>query len=229
MWLKTTTLFQSQLDFSFYCAHFNIEHFDLQYFTELGITFPAKLNNAVVKRQAEYLAGRVCAKNALSTFGINDFQIISGENRAPIWPTNICGSITHTQGIAAAVVSNNPNIAGLGIDIECFMKEKQEKELQSHILAPNEQSSFSKLSKLSSNPLTIIFSAKESIYKALYPTVRNFFDFDAVTLIEFDNNRLIFIINKSLAIKVPKGSLITVYYQKCNNFVITESLFSFIA
>ncbi len=226
MWLKTANFFQSQLGFPFYSTHFNVDHFELKNFTKIGIIFPDKLNNAVVKRQAEYLAGRVCAKNVLSTIGIKNFQVISGEDRAPIWPAKVCGSITHTQSIAAAIVSSNPDIVGLGIDIECSMKENQEKCLQSHILAHDEKNSFSKLSKLYSNPLTIIFSAKESIYKALYPTVRKFFDFNAVTLIELDDKKLIFIINKPLAVKIPQGTLITVYYQRCNNFVFTECFFT---
>jgi len=225
MWLTIDTFFQSQLGYPLHCAQFDVKHYTSQYFSDFGITFPTKLSGAVVKRQAEYLAGRVCAKNALLTFGVNDFQITSAENRAPIWPKNMCGSITHTQNIAAAAVTNNPNVSGLGIDIECVMEEEQEKELCSYIITPNEKSTFLKLSKLSSNPLTIIFSAKESIYKALYPTVRRFFDFNAVTLVEFDNNKLIFIINNQLSSNVPKGKLITVYYQKDTNFVFTEASF----
>ena len=55
------------------------------------------------------------------------------------------------------------------------MKETQEIELQSHILAADEHSSFKNLAKHHSHPLTIVFSAKESIYKALYPLVKAYF------------------------------------------------------
>ena len=40
------------------------------------------------------------------------------EDRAPIWPDRVVGSITHTGDFAAAAVAWAADIAGLGIDSE---------------------------------------------------------------------------------------------------------------
>ena len=50
------------------------------------------------KRLKEFSVGRKCARNALSHLGFNDPPILIGTNREPIWPKNICGSITHCRG-----------------------------------------------------------------------------------------------------------------------------------
>ncbi|TMP45287.1 phosphopantetheinyl transferase [Pseudoalteromonas citrea] len=214
--------FTPQLPYAFYSCTFTNEHYTDSQFTTHKIDFPAKLNNAVAKRKAEFLAGRICAKHALQHIDIDDVQILSGEDRAPIWPQGVKGSITHTQGIAIAMCSRDTELKGLGIDVERFMGDEQEQKLQTQILHPEENSTFSSLSLTIANPLTLIFSAKESIYKALYPSVGKFFGFDAVKLINFTNSELNFVIVEQLSTQLPVGKQITVRYQLSKNLVFTE-------
>ncbi len=184
-----------------------------------------KLKNAVPKRRVEYLAGRICAKQALAKIAITEFEIDSNEDRAPIWPEGVLGSISHTQGVAMAMVTDSLDVRGVGIDIETIMPNDQEQRLKPQILHPLEDEAFKALSEHISCPLTVIFSAKESIYKALYPSVKRFFGFDAAKLLSFDERQLCFEITEHLCDEVPLGTRVNVLYQTNALFAFTECAF----
>jgi 4'-phosphopantetheinyl transferase EntD len=76
------------------------------------------VGRAVPKRVQEFAAGRLCARRALAEFGIVDFPLKAADDRQPIWPDSVVGSITHTAGFAGAVVAERRSAAALGIDSE---------------------------------------------------------------------------------------------------------------
>jgi 4'-phosphopantetheinyl transferase EntD len=218
-------LFTPLLPHNNYCLKFNSKNFNDSDFLNYEIFLSIKLQKSVNKRKAEYLAGRVCAKHVLKALNIYNFELRSGVDRAPIWPYSIVGSITHSQEIAMAMVAHNTDVAGIGIDIEQLMSAKQEQELQQQILHPDELFQFQLFAKQIPHPLTVIFSAKESIFKALYPSVKQFFGFEAAKLIAFNEQQLQFKITKTLSEQVPQGTCVTVFYQCNNEQVLTECEF----
>lgn len=225
MEILQTTKLRPQLPYPYYCSEFEATSFVGADFSTHQILFPAQLGKAVSKRKAEYLAGRVCAKHVLATLSIDNFELHSGTDRAPIWPENIIGSITHTQGVAMAMACQHTDVAGIGIDIEQLMSAEQELELQKQILHPDEYPLFRQLAEQLSHPLTVIFSAKESIFKALYPSVKQFFGFEAAQLIAFNKQQLQFKITQTLSEQVPQDTCLTVFYQCNNEQVLTECEF----
>ncbi|KZN46917.1 4'-phosphopantetheinyl transferase family protein [Pseudoalteromonas luteoviolacea] len=210
------------LPYSFHSTAFDASQYQDDDYTYFNQSLPIKLQRAVAKRKAEYLAGRVCAAKAMAPLGITHFEVLSGEDRAPIWPAKICGAITHSKGIAMAMVTDAENVLGIGIDIEHYMADKQELELQGQILREDENEAFAQLGQLHGKPLTLVFSAKESIYKALYGQVHRFFGFDAARLIGCSENSLRFALTSSLHETLPQGFEITVFYQYAHNMVLTE-------
>ncbi len=74
-------------------------------FQRSAIEPPASIQRSVAKRQAEFLAGRVCARAALQQLEGLSVSPAIGEDRAPVWPVHIAGSITHSTGRAAAIVA----------------------------------------------------------------------------------------------------------------------------
>ncbi|MBE0455966.1 MAG: 4'-phosphopantetheinyl transferase family protein [Pseudoalteromonas sp.] len=208
-----------------YCCKFETENFLGDDYNRYQIPFPKQLETAVAKRKAEYLAGRVCAKRVLAALNIYNFELISAADRAPIWPNKIVGSITHSQNTAMAMASDSSGIAGIGIDIEQLMSAQQEQELQQQILRPDELVQFQRLATQITHPLTVIFSAKESIFKALYPNVKQFFGFEAAQLIAFNKQQLQFKITQTLSEQVPQDTCLTVFYQCNNEQVLTECEF----
>jgi 4'-phosphopantetheinyl transferase EntD len=97
----------------------------------------------------------------------------------PVWPSGVVGTITHTHIWCAAAVAREGQVAGLGADVE--PATPLERNLWERICRPEERAF------LEGNPAELagllakgIFSAKESIYKALYPTIRVFLDFQGM-------------------------------------------------
>jgi len=174
-------------------------HFDKNLFHEdtpdqLGITLPPSLSRAVKKRKAEFIAGRYCAREALARLGGNidptngtstdaDAAIGIGANREPLWPSRFIGSITHTHGYACAVVACRTKVRAVGIDSETWIAADSVDGLTRHILTPTEaQADRSDMFESPLHYLTMVFSAKESLFKCLFPLVNKFFDFHAAVI-----------------------------------------------
>lgn len=131
------------------------------------------------KRQAEYLAGRRCAALALVTAG-HDYYVPERDSHSgrPLWPDGWCGSITHSHGIAAAVTGQTCHWHSLGLDIEKMIAPDRAQRLRQAILTPGEQQRMEQLEPaVAARNLTLIFSAKESLFKALNPLTDIYFGF----------------------------------------------------
>jgi 4'-phosphopantetheinyl transferase EntD len=135
------------------------------------------------KRRTEFAAARRCARGALAELGITDFPLLPGPDRAPIWPEQVVGSITHTDGVASGycgvAVASRSLAAGLGIDAE--PRQPLPTELWPSILDGEEK----RAALESDEPgecARLIFSAKEATYKAVYPTLGRFLDFPDVRI-----------------------------------------------
>lgn len=144
----------------------------------------------VAKRQAEYLAGRLCAREALRRVTGTAAVPACGEDRAPQWPVGALGSITHGSGWAGAVVGNSADWRGLGLDIEQIMPASRAERLAGEILTPAELFCLEALpSEQRAQRISLTFSLKESLFKALYPQVLQHFYFQDAELlsVEADN------------------------------------------
>ena len=98
-------------------TRFDPDRLDPEDFVRWG-TPPMK---AVNKRQTEFLAGRICAYEALrTTTGVPSIVAV-GEDRAPCWPSGVVGSITHGAGWAAVVAARSEQWRGLGLDVELLL------------------------------------------------------------------------------------------------------------
>ncbi|MHC6224427.1 4'-phosphopantetheinyl transferase family protein [Pseudomonas sp. X10] len=164
------------------CA-FDPAHLATDDFQRAGIEQTASLQRSVAKRQAEYLAGRVCARAALQRLDGRDYVPGTHEDRSPIWPAGIHGSITHGQGWAAAVVAAKDACQGLGLDQESLLSDERAERLAGEILTEAERQ------RLSRDQLgltvTLTFSLKESLFKTLYPLTRQRFYFEHAEVLEW--------------------------------------------
>ncbi|MET1255557.1 4'-phosphopantetheinyl transferase family protein [Aliikangiella maris] len=170
------------------------EVYDDSYFTQLNICMPETLQSAVTKRKAEYLAGRFAAKKALACHSIFEQQILTGKDRSPIWPTQLIGSITHTNSNAFCIVAPKENYHLVGIDTEDWIAEKTYSNIKKSIITEQEHWQLEQLSFTTTQAFTLAFSAKESLFKALYPSVQKYFDFMAAKIIRVDESNATFVI-----------------------------------
>lgn len=136
------------------------------------LPFPGEedlVGNAVESRRREFVTARRCARQALVTLGHPASPIRAGAGREPIWPTGVVGSITHCAGYRAAVVARQRDLAGLGIDAEPH--DRLPEGVEESVTVPSERVHLQQLASL--DPAIswdrLLFSAKESVYKAWYP------------------------------------------------------------
>ena len=143
----------------------------------LWLPHHAALSHASRKRKADHLAGRIAAAHALQNFAIHAVPGI-GTNGEPLWPAGIAGSISHsgTQAFALAVRRDN---ALVGIDGEQLIDEQEAAEIQDGIINPQEKTVLINTGYPFALALTLAFSAKESLFKALFPRVNTYMGFDS--------------------------------------------------
>ncbi len=136
------------------------------------VELPVALKGAVKKRQIEFLCGRLCVKRALESLGFLKPipPVPMDQDRIPIWPSGLMGSISHTDRLATAVVGRRSNVIWLGIDVERRMREVTEPFIQQVCSEADELTDLAVAHPSSrEEALTVIFSAKESVYKAMAP------------------------------------------------------------
>lgn len=151
-----------------------------------GVTqaLPHALSRAVPKRQAEYLAGRYCAALALRRLGADE-QVGIRPDRSPRWPDGCIGSISHCEGHALAVVARATDYRSLGVDLEDQLDDETSEQVGGMVLSPEEW--------LHQPPgwtrnrfLTLAFSAKEALYKAIYPLCGRVLEFQDACLLAME-------------------------------------------
>jgi 4'-phosphopantetheinyl transferase EntD len=136
----------------------------------------AHLGNAVAVRRQQFAAGRLCARCVLAQFGILNFPLKAAEDRQPLWPENLVGSITHTDGFGAAVAADKQSLAALGIDSE--VAGRVTPKLWRSICTPGEIRWLQALPESQqAAAATLIFAAKEAFYKCQYPLVGEWLNF----------------------------------------------------
>ena len=168
-------------------CEFFIEHYKAQLYAEYGIALPSTIENAVDKRQAEFLAGRFVAQLALLKLGFSQNSLPNigfDKNRCPVWPKGYVGSIAHSSTSAICVLSNNKS--HLGLDIEDVLSPDSASQISYIVHNDVELNLLSAGCSCEAEATTIIFSAKESLFKALYPKLKVYFDFDSARVVSVD-------------------------------------------
>lgn len=151
----------------------------------LWLPHHALLERSGKKRQAEHLAGRIAAVYALRTVGEKSVPGI-GENRAPLWPIGLYGSISHCGQTAVAIVSHSP----VGIDIEEVMNVSLAESLAEQVASSAELTNLRAASIPFPLALTLAFSAKESLYKALSARSPQLLDFHDAVVTHIDTQTI---------------------------------------
>lgn len=172
-----------------------------------------QVRNAVGKRRNEYATGRWLARRALDTLGVGVEDLLSGTGREPLWPRGVRGSIAHTDSLAVVLVSNSPLVDGLGIDLE--QCGRLQRELVPRILTPQERSTLDEVDP------TLLFSAKEAVYKLLYPLVRSYVDFHEVEVSLVPQAQTFAVNYVGSRFELPMLAAVKGYYQKVDNCWLT--------
>lgn len=201
---------------------FSASDYHDELFNQLGIIFPNSLESAALKRRAEYLAGRILAREMLHDLEIYHFSVLSNR-RCPIWPKNIVGSISHKSSVAICVGAKKNTYSGVGVDIENIINEASLASIKNRVLDVNEQDLFDNSAVSATIAATIGFSVKESLFKAIYPSVQKFLDFSDAKIInmDIDESEIELELTLSLSSCFYKGRKFKAYFTKINDSIIT--------
>jgi len=210
-----------QLDCLCLFARFDPTRYETALFAQLGIAEPEWLNKAVAKRQAEFLAGRLLARAAISCLGGPD-GTISQSDRMPVWPIGWSGSISHSYTRCFCLVARSDTLL-CGVDIEKLPDDLLLRAIWSEAMTEVDKKYLLRYSGSTQQYLaTAIFSAKETLFKALYPKVRTFFDFSIADLAtDPTNSRLRLALNKDLSLTFPATSYFDIQVRCESDYVLT--------
>lgn len=137
--------------------------------------------SAVDSRRRQFTAGRWLARHAWRQLGHAPTPLVNDAQRVPMWPSGLVGTITHTSVWCAAAVARASEVAGIGADVEAATP--LELGLWDRVCRPEEQAFLrGQPASLAGLLAKAVFSAKESIYKALYPRIRTFLDFQGMRI-----------------------------------------------
>ena len=143
--------------------------------------WPAELPAAASmseKRRREFAAGRHGARQALACLGHEAVALPIGPGRAPVWPPGVIGSISHTSDVVIAAVAWKSDLRSLGIDLESA--DPLEPDLLELVCREEERAALTSCGLDPQLAAKLIFSAKESVYKCLWPVTGRFLEFHAI-------------------------------------------------
>lgn len=150
-------------------------------------------DSASDKRRNEFSLGRIAAHQALSQLDhyYSEFPILRGQKGQPLWPTGIVGSITHSKDWAIAAVGRTEHSRALGIDLQTLDRVLRV-DISRHLCVAEEVAWLKEDEERYNERLLCLFSAKESIYKALFPLEELFLGFKDVS-VRWEHSRQVFI------------------------------------
>ncbi|GGM44251.1 4'-phosphopantetheinyl transferase [Micromonospora sonchi] len=138
----------------------------------------ACIAKAVQKRRREFTTVRDCARRALGQLGLAPAPILPGVRGAPVWPDGVVGSMTHCDGYRGAALARSAEIATIGVDAEPHAPLPD--GVLGAIALPGERTRTAALA--ADQPAIwwdrLLFSAKESVYKAWFPLTGRWLGFD---------------------------------------------------
>lgn len=216
-------------------CRYNYLDYNQDSYARYAIQRPTMLTNATEKRHCEFIAGRYCASQAIQRLhqspSLNcDIQIPIRPDRSPLWPKSIIGSISHSGNRAMAVVGNTQRYSGLGIDCESLLTDSLAAEITDMILHPLDRDLL--LTKSSQRQLnsgfsvTLAFSAKESLFKALSASVSNIKGFHDFFIRHISDQELILSPTKRLSSRFSTATEFRVSFVKQSGFIVTMAIIS---
>ncbi|EGR1094644.1 4'-phosphopantetheinyl transferase superfamily protein [Vibrio cholerae] len=184
-------------------ARCNFDHVgcDIELATEFDVQVPKSVQRSVKKRQAEFIAGRYLAKLCLTELIGRHSNVAIGAHREPLWPDGVVGAISHTHKRAVALVAKRDAFPFVGIDIECWLDKETAVQIGSNLYDDNELDLLMTQGLTLEAATSLIFSAKESLFKAAFPFVGQYFGFESACVVEFfrGEQTLILALEESLA------------------------------
>lgn len=173
------------------------------------------------RRARERELGRACAAEALRQLGATDVFVGENDDRSPAWPRAFVGSITHTAAFVAVAAARAEDVRGLGVDAEETMAAETIAEVAREVATDDERARLEREGPARFPALfSALFSAKESLFKAVYPLERVWFDFEDAALAHVDGERLDLVLTRDVGAQ-PRGRSFRARWTVLDDHVLT--------
>ena len=149
------------------------EHQGQLFDSEQGVEF----DGFSPQRKSEYSSGRRVAHEALKLLA-GAPAAVTRNGRLPEWPAGYRGTISHSREIAIAMVASTSDCHGIGLDV--VKKNAVSAKVGTRIMLAEEMLPPRGFSE--TDWRAIVFCAKESVYKAVYPEIGEFLEFRDVEI-----------------------------------------------
>ncbi len=180
------------------------------------------------KRQREFYSGRWAAACAIHSLGGLRATPGVAHDRSPSWPAGLVGSISHTDEWALAIVADAVGAHRLGIDLEFVPAVSVIQGLEEVVCSASEHHTLANAVQCSlmtsSDILALVFSAKESLFKALYTEVQSYFDYLDAEVADIQASYIELRLLKALNEALPKGTEFRLSYIFTGQHVLTWHL-----
>ncbi len=139
------------------------------------------MRRAVPQRLAEFTAGRAAARIAMQQLGLPPQAVPVAPDRSPVWPAGLNGTISHANGICAAVLTRDAS-RRLGLDLED--PAPLDSDLWPLVLTPTELATLDNVAPGDRGAIAKrIFCIKEAAYKAQFPMTGAVIGFQALEVV----------------------------------------------
>ena len=129
-------------------------------------------------RRQSYASARTCAHIAQCELGLPKAPVGRSDRGAPLWPDGVRGSLTHSEALAASCLTLSSR--SVGIDIE--HTGRMSPGVARRVLTDEELSRLDLDAPAGLDEATLLFSAKEAVYKAIFPIAGLYIGYQEVTL-----------------------------------------------
>jgi 4'-phosphopantetheinyl transferase EntD len=151
------------------------------------------------KRRREHAAGRLLARTLVAELGVEGAQpLLADDDRVPRWPAAVVGSISHCATLCVVAVAPASSVRGVGIDVEPALPLPPGVG-PLVLFAPDHEALASAADHRRPLFERVVFSAKEAVYKAIFPITRRSLDFPAMAVRVFEDGSL----DATLRLDVP--------------------------
>ncbi|MFI1227485.1 MULTISPECIES: 4'-phosphopantetheinyl transferase [unclassified Streptomyces] len=143
----------------------------------------ALIAKSVAKRRNDFATARACARRAMAGLGLPPVAVLHGYRGRPLWPEGIVGSLTHCDGYRAAALARATDVLSLGIDAEPHAPLPT--GVRELVTLPAERERIGPALPEGADEIhwdRVLFSAKESVFKAWYPVTGLELDFTQAEL-----------------------------------------------
>lgn len=173
------------------------------------------------RRRNDFIAGRVALHLLCQKLG-QDVPMINVDHQGmPIFPAPLKGSLSHSNGNLIGMMTSDPDIHSLGVDLESLVTSDRAERLHHKIGNVDE---FNRLAKLYTTDVafTILFAAKEALFKAVYPLVKSMFWFEDAVLIgtQTEDNKLRFQLDSRICKCNPTVKHVVVEWARTDHAIV---------